>query len=112
MVFFFFYFRDLLPNDKPILHSILSGTATDLSPQKNVAVMTMMEEEIISLGQRKGFGGVLATNTSLLTQKLAETFLEYVTLVDYQINEYVVDGWRPFEKAPDHYKALVQFRKL
>lgn len=90
----------------------MMGTVIDLGPRENVAVMSYMEKETLKLAKERGCAGVLTTNTSALTQQLAESVYGYETLLDYQINQYVVDGYRPFGKAPDHYHAVVQYKKL
>lgn len=104
--------RESLPKEQPILHSFMMATVADLCPQENVSVMSFMENEVLKLAKTRGCAGVLTTNTSALTQQLAENVYGYETLLDYQVNQYVVDGYRPFGKAPDHYRAVVQYKKL
>lgn len=104
--------RKRLPKDKPTLYSFLMGTAAHLSPQENVIVMSFMENETLKVAKKRGCDGVLATNCSPLTRQLAENVLGYETILDYQVNQYTVDGYRPFGKAPDHHRAVLQYKKL
>lgn len=105
-------FRKQLPIDQPIMHSILMGTSDTLDSRENIAVVTFMENEVITLAKAKKCAGILATNTNALTQQLACHIYDYETLLDYQVNEYELDGMKPFAAAPDHYRALVQWKKL
>lgn len=89
------------------------GTSAQLNAQENIAVIQKMEEENISLAKRKGYEGVLSTNTSPLTQQLGSNFLGYRTLVDYQVNKYVSsDGSKPFLKAPDSQRVIVHWKDI
>lgn len=73
--------------------------------------MTFMEKEVLRIANEKGCAGVLTTNTNQLTQQLG-VVNGYETLLDYQVNQYVVDGYRPFGKSADDYRATVQYKKL
>lgn len=44
------------------------GTDTSLNAVENIEVVTFMETEVIKIAKRKGFIGVLTTNTNPLTQ--------------------------------------------
>lgn len=90
----------------------MMGTHENLDARENTAVTTFMENEIIRLAKAKNCSGVLTTNTNALTQQLARDVYGYETLLDYQVNEYEVDGKKPFGTAPDHYRAIVQWKKL
>lgn len=63
-------FRDKkLPKGKrQILHNFMMGTDTSLSATENIELVTFMENEVIKISKRKGFVGVLTTNTNPLTQ--------------------------------------------
>lgn len=104
-------FREILPGDRPILHSFMMGTNPELTPQENISTMTFMEKEVLRIANERGCVGVLTTNTNELTQQLAGVNA-YETLLDYQVNQYIVDGYRPFGKAADDYRAMVQYKKL
>lgn len=90
----------------------MMGTHESLSPQENIAVMAFMENEVIRVGRAKNCSGILTTNTNALTQQLATDVLGYETLLDYQVNQYELNGIKPFGTAPDHYRAIVQWKKL
>lgn len=107
-----FNIRDRLPKDRPILHSFMMGTHDSLNPQENIVAMTFMEGEVLRLAREKECCGILTTNTNALTQQLARNVFEYETLLDYQVNQYLSDGNKPFGTAPDDYRAIVQWKKL
>lgn len=88
------------------------GTHQTLNPQENVVAMTFMEAEVIRLSKEKKCYGILTTNTNALTQQLARDVFGYETMADYQLNQYVVDGKKPFSGAPDNHRVLVQWKKL
>lgn len=104
--------RDRLPKDRPILHSFMMGTHESLNPQENIEAMTFMESEVLRLAIEKECCGILTTNTNALTQQLARNVFDYETLLDYQVNQYLSGGNKPFGAAPDHYRAIVQWKKL
>lgn len=87
------------------------GTNSELSPKENISAMTLMEEEVLRIANERGCAGVLTTNTNELTQQLG-VINGYETLLDYQVNQYIVDGYRPFEKAADDCHAIVHYKKL
>lgn len=71
-----------------------------------------MEKEVIRLAKSKNCVGILTTNTNALTQQLAQNVYGYETMLDYQVNQYEIDGKKPFGNAPDCYRAIVQWKKL
>lgn len=90
----------------------MMGTHESLSPQENIAVMTFMETEVIRIADAKNCAGILTTNTNALTQQLARNVFGYETMLDYQVNQFELNGNKPFGTAPDHYRAIVQWKKL
>lgn len=89
------------------------GTSAKLTPQENIAVIQKMEEANLELATRKCFTGILATNTSPLTQQFGSNVYGYRTMVDYQINTYVhYDGTKPFERAPDSQRVIVHWKDV
>lgn len=53
----------------------MMSTSADLDAKDNIAVMHYMENEVLKLATRKGFAGILTTNTSPLTQVKTDEFL-------------------------------------
>ncbi|EDV94575.1 mycosubtilin synthase subunit C [Drosophila grimshawi] len=95
-----------------ILHSFMMGTAEKLNPRENIACMHYMEHEVLRVAREKKFAGIFTTNTSPLTQQLADVY-HYKTLLNYQVNEYVgSDGSRPFRDAPDEQRAIVHWKEV
>ncbi|ALC47897.1 e [Drosophila busckii] len=95
-----------------ILHSFMMGTAEDLNPRENIACMHFMEHEVLRVAREKQFAGIFTTNTSPLTQQLADVY-HYKTLLNYQVNEFVsADGSRPFGDAPDEQRAIVHWKEV
>lgn len=91
----------------------MMGTSSELNAQENIAVMHFMENEVLKLAKRRKFAGILTTNTNPLTQQLGTNVYGYKTLLDYQVNEYIYsDGSKPFEKAPDTQRAIVQWKSV
>lgn len=88
------------------------GTHESLNAQENIMAITYMESETIRIATERNFGGILTTNTSALTQQLAHYILGYETLVDFQVNQYSIDGDKPFASAPDSYHNMVQWKKI
>lgn len=88
------------------------GTHGSLNAQQNVAVMTFMESEVIRLAKERNCCGIFTTNTNALTQQLAHNVFGYETMLDYQVNEYIIDGKKPFGTAPNSHRAIVQWKKL
>lgn len=75
-------------------------------------VVTLIENETIRLAKEKKFYGILTTNSSPITQQLAENVFGYETVFDIQINQYTTaDGSKLFNRAPDSYHALIQWKK-
>uniref|UniRef100_A0ABM1Q5F7 Mycosubtilin synthase subunit C-like n=1 Tax=Drosophila arizonae TaxID=7263 RepID=A0ABM1Q5F7_DROAR len=95
-----------------ILHSFMMGTAEHLNPRENIACMHFMEYEVLNVARNKKFAGIFTTNTSPLTQQLADVY-HYKTLLNYQVNEYVSsNGSRPFRDAPDEQRAIVHWKEV
>nr|AAG28774.3 mutant e4 ebony [Drosophila melanogaster] len=95
-----------------ILHSFMMGTAEKLNPRENIACMHFMEHEVLRVAREKQFAGIFTTNTSPLTQQLADVY-HYKTLLNFQVNEYVhSDGSRPFGDAPDEQRAIVHWKEV
>lgn len=89
------------------------GTSAQLNAQENITVMQFMEDEVLEVAARKGFAGIFTTNTSPLTQQLGTHVYGYETLLNYQVNQYIApDGTRPFGKAPDSQRAIVQWKRI
>lgn len=89
----------------------MMGTSADLTPQENIVVINFMENQSLAIARQRHFLGIMTTNTSALTQQLATHVYGYETLLDYQINQYVCkDGFKPFGRAPDNQRALVQWK--
>lgn len=84
------------------------GTHESLNAQENIMAITYM----VRIATERNFGGILTTNTSALTQQLAHYILGYETLVDFQVNQYSIDGDKPFASAPDSYHNMVQWKKI
>ncbi|XP_037039356.1 bacitracin synthase 1-like isoform X2 [Bradysia coprophila] len=103
-----------LPNEKKkIFHNYVRATSAKLTPPEKVEAIQKMEEVNLDIARRKGFIGILITNTDLLTQQLASNVYGYETLVDYQVNTYVHrDGTKPFQKAPDTQRVMVQWKSI
>lgn len=96
-----------------ILHSFMMATSSDLNAKENIAVMHFMENEVLKLARRKGFSGILTTNTSPLTQQLGSNVYGYKTMLEYPINQYVYhDGTKPFGKAPDSKTVIVHWKDI
>lgn len=89
------------------------ATSAKLNPQENVEVIQKMEEVNLDIARRKGFVGILATNTNPLTQQLGASVYGYRTLVDYQVNEFIHrNGSKPFGKAPDSQRAILHWKNI
>lgn len=96
-----------------VFHCFVMATSAKLSPQENIEAIQKMEEVNVDMARRKGFVGILATNTHSLTQQLGSSLNKYRTLVDCQINNYAQrNGTRPFGKASDSVKVLVQWKNI
>lgn len=46
----------------------MMATSADFDAKENIAAINFMEREILKLAKRKGFAGILTTNTNPLTQ--------------------------------------------
>lgn len=92
---------------------MMMGTSSLMNAQENISVIQHMETEVVRLAQTKQFTGILTTNTNPLTQQLGTHVFGYETLLNYQVNQYVSpDGSRPFGKAPNTQRALVQWKRI
>ncbi|GLV34396.1 ebony [Carabus blaptoides fortunei] len=101
-----------LPKGK-IFNNYIMATNSLLNAKENIFVIQYMEEELIRIAQSKNFVGILATNTSLLTQQLATDVYGYQVITDFQVNQYVaLDGSKPFGKAPDSQRAIVSWKPI
>lgn len=101
-----------LTKEKPILLTFMMGTHSDLTPAENIAVMTFMETEAVRLAKEKQCAGIITTNISTLTQQLAISVNGYRTMKELRANEFILDGFKPFAKAPDSYKVTVEWKEL
>ncbi|KAG4078429.1 hypothetical protein HA402_013140 [Bradysia odoriphaga] len=103
-----------LPKEKKkVFHNYVRATSAKLSAEEKVEAVQKMEEVNLDIARRKGFIGILITNTDVLSQQLASHVYGYQTLVDCQVNKYVhLDGTKPFQKAPDTQRALVQWKSI
>lgn len=108
----FFPYSDRIPRDRPIWYANFVATHECLSPQENVIAVTFMENEIIRMAKELNCAGVISVNTSELTQQLGEHVFGYKTLFDIQVNQFQIDGRRPFATVPDSVHTLVQFKTL
>lgn len=90
----------------------MMGTHEMLSAQENVVAVSFMESEVIRLAKERNCCGILSTNTNALTQQLAHNVYGYKTMFDYQMNQFVFDGKKPFATAPDNYRAIVQWKDI
>lgn len=88
------------------------GTHESLSAQQNIAVITLMESEIIRMGKEKKCCGIITTNTSALTQQLATYVFNYETMIDIQLNKHTFNAMKPYAAAPDTDHLIVQWRNL
>lgn len=103
--------REKLPTDKPILENSFIATHECLNAQENIAAVTFMENESIRLAKERHFYANIATNSNPLTQQLDQSVFGYETLVDFQSNQFVVNGRRPFNMVPDSNHWMVQWKK-
>ena len=96
-----------------VVHGLMYGTLLNLESKDKIAIMGFMEQKSISLARSKGFTGMFTTNTNPLTQQLGKNIFGYETLATLQLNQYVdKNGRKPFEKALDHYVAVVMYKDL
>ncbi|XP_046473917.1 beta-alanyl-bioamine nonribosomal peptide synthetase ebony-like [Neodiprion pinetum] len=106
--------EEQLPKGKgQIFHFFMMGTNSRLTSAENVALVRVMEEHVFRVARQKGFDGVLATNTSPLTQQLVTGIYNCDVLMDYQVNKYVAsDGSTPFGEAPDNQRVLCSWKSV
>lgn len=91
----------------------MMATSADLNATENIACMHFMEKEVLSLAKRKGFAGILTTNTSPLTQQLGSDVYGYKAMLEYPINKYTYhDGTKPFGKADDSKTVIVHWKDI
>lgn len=83
-----------------------------LSTQENVISVTFIENEIIRIAKERNCAGVFSNNTNPLTQQLATHVFDYDTLFDFQVNQFEIDGRKPFATVPDEVNTLIQFKIL
>lgn len=105
--------KGILPQGKSkVFQALVMGTSGELTAKENVEVIHKMEEVNLDVARRKGYVGIFSTNTSVLTQQLGKIY-GFQTCVDYQINKYVdCDGTKPFGKAPDSQRVMVQWKVI
>lgn len=104
-------FLQTLPTDRPIMNTFLMG-ALNVSPAKNVGIMTFIENEAIRIAIEEGCGGLLTTNISPVTKSLAKSVNGYRLVKEVQVNQYVLNGKRPYARAPDSYTIHVEWKPL
>lgn len=96
-----------------MFHSYVRATSAKLTAIEKIEAIQKMEEVSLDIARRKGFIGILNTNTNPLSQQVASNVYGYQTLVDYQINKYVHgNGTKPFQRAPDNQRAMVQWKNI
>lgn len=83
-----------------------------MSPQENIAAVTFMETESMRLAKEHSFYASITMNSNPLTQQLDESVFGYETLIDFQSNQFVVDGRKPFAIVPDSNHWKVQWKKF
>lgn len=96
--------------DKSILESYRLGTCENLSPSDNVMVVAVMEGETIRLAKENNFYGILSNNTNPLTQQLAVSVYGYEELLDYQTNQFGINGRKPFDSVPDSTRSKMHWK--
>lgn len=101
-----------LPTGQPIMFTYMMATHEDLSPPENIAIMAIMEGEVLRLAEEKNCAGIFTTNTSPLTQQLASIVNGYEILNVCQPNQFVLNGEKPFKSAPDTYKITIEWKPL
>lgn len=101
-----------MPTDKPILENIFVTTHDSLNAQENIAMVTFIENEIVRLAKEQKFYGIFTHNSNPLTQQLAQSVFHYETLIEFQVNQFVVDGRRPFAIVPDPVNWMLQWKKI
>lgn len=87
------------------------ATHESLNAQENIAVVTYIEHETVRLAKEQNFCGIYTHNTNALTQQLAR-LLQYDTLIDFQVNQFVVGGQKPFAIVPDSIHWMIQWKKV
>lgn len=87
------------------------ATHENLSPQENIALVTFIENETVRLAKERKFFGIYTHNTNALTQQLAQSVFNYETLIDFQINQFVINNvQRPFDIVPDSIRWMIQWK--
>lgn len=103
---------DKLPADKPILENIFVSTHESLNAQENIALVTFMENETVRLAKQQKFCGIFTHNSNALTQQLAHSVFNYETLIGLQVNQFIVNGRKPFTIVPDSVHWILQWKKI
>ncbi|XP_026670052.1 uncharacterized protein LOC108625792 isoform X2 [Ceratina calcarata] len=100
-----------LPEGKgQIIYCFMMATSCKLRPAQNVIVMKELEAYCLRLARRRKYAGVFTTNTSPLTQQLAEVF-GYKPIMTYRMNRYCApDGTKPFEEVSDNQLAICSLK--
>lgn len=83
-----------------------------LNAQENIAVVTFMEIEAIRLSKERNFYANITMNSNPLTQQLDQSVFGYETLFDFQSNQLVIDGRRPFAIVSDSNHWMIQWKKI
>lgn len=104
-------FLQTLPTDRPIMNTFLMG-ALNVSPARNVGIMAFIEKEAIRIAIEEGCGGLLTTNISPVTKSLAKSVNGYRLVKEVQVNQYILDGTRPYARAPNSYTIHVEWKPL
>lgn len=101
-----------MPTNQPILENIFVSTHETLNAQENIALVTFMEEETVRLAKERKFFGIFTHNSNALTQQLARSVFNYETLIDFQVNQFVINGRKPFTVIPDSIHWMLQWKKI
>lgn len=112
VVFCSFAHSGKLPVDEPILENIFVSTHESLNAQENIALVTFMENETVRLAKEQKFCGIFTHNSNALTQQLASSVFGYETLIDLQVNQFIVNGRKPFAIVPDSVRWILQWKKF
>lgn len=100
-----------MPTDENILENSFIATHESLNAQENIAVVTYTENETVRLAREQKFCGIYTHNTNGLTQQLAHLH-NYTTLIDFQVNQFVDNGRKPFTVVPDSIHWMIQWKKI
>lgn len=100
-----------LPTDRPIVGTFLMG-ALNVNPARNVGAMAFMEKEATRIAIERGFAGILTTNISPVTKAMGQKINGYRVVKEMQVNKYVLNGERPYARAPDSYSITTEWKQL